>query len=676
MPEQSTLSPNERQLSAALELDPPGTPTRRVPPGVLVFVAALVSVHLLGLSLHPFTGKAHALFSDTMQNASGLFAALAAFVASRRLGGRQRWVWLMVGCAILVNEAANIGGDILTVLDAHGNNFLGNFLQFFPIVAFPFAIVGTAALVSTYIRVSRLRTTFDAFIATAAVFMVAWVLLLKTIVHGSGGDPSDILPPMADVLYAVLIMFVAVRARREFRAPLLLIIAGQLCNTLTDVVLSFLHIQGHYVTGSLLEVGWTISFVLIGMAALYARPIPEDMRNNQPVTQLVFAIVPYLAVCIGAIAATYAEITQGHMDGFLTWTSITLMILLSVRQYLALRENQRLTDTLEMRSQALRENEERFRKLVSHSSDIIAVVDREGTIRYITPAVERLLQLQVTDMLDRPLVDFVHPADAKSLTHHLMRVSGSKRDRVKTLVFRIRDGSMGWHVFEATSTNMLNEDGVRGIVLNTRDITERHALESELRYQAFHDPLTHLANRALLHDRLTHAVDRQARHQEEVALILVDLDDFKEVNDTWGHAAGDEVLCEIARRMIQCLRESDTGSRLGGDEFALLLEGGDTKLPIAEVTQRVLRSIEQPLRIDGSEVIIRASAGITISEGGVSAGDLMRQADAAMYQAKARGKGQYAIFSDSPLAPAQPLRKPPVKPGAVVGTGRRRSTRT
>ena len=183
------------------------------------------------------------------------------------------------------------------------------------------------------------------------------------------------------------------------------------------------------------------------------------------------------------------------------------------------------------------------------------------------------------------------------------------------------------------------------------DITERRRLEDELRHQAFHDSLTGLANRALFADRLGHALER--RTEGFVGVLFFDVDDFKLVNDGLGHAAGDALLIEVARRLGELLRGGDTAARLGGDEFAVLLEQ-TTELEATNVADHIVSSFQAPFAVAGHQVSSRASIGISLGQPGSDATALLREADAAMYTAKGRGKGVWQVFD-----PSAGRRRPP-----------------
>jgi diguanylate cyclase (GGDEF)-like protein/PAS domain S-box-containing protein len=293
-----------------------------------------------------------------------------------------------------------------------------------------------------------------------------------------------------------------------------------------------------------------------------------------------------------------------------------------------------------------RQSEARFRSLVAHSSDLITVLAADGTVTYQSPSIERLLGYKVGEIegmrFDRLLSDGDRPRLARMLTG---LPDAAPETHAIECSLRHRDGT--WLQFEVQQTNLLHDEHVRGIVLNSRDVSEQKAFEDQLAHQAFHDPVTNLANRALFADRVQHALTRMERGGPSVGVIFVDLDDFKTVNDSLGHAAGDVVLREVASRLEATVRPTDTVARFGGDEFAVLLDGVVDTQEAADVAARVLRSLERHLEIDGKEVFPRASVGICMTDRDrtvPAAEELLRNADVAMYMAKRDSKGGYRIF--------------------------------
>jgi diguanylate cyclase (GGDEF)-like protein len=193
--------------------------------------------------------------------------------------------------------------------------------------------------------------------------------------------------------------------------------------------------------------------------------------------------------------------------------------------------------------------------------------------------------------------------------------------------------------------NLLGDPDVQGVVVNLHDITERKQAEDALSYQAFHDALTGLANRALFHDRVEHALQRDARQGADSVVIYIDLDGFKTVNDSLGHEAGDHLIREVAARLSTAVRGSDTVARLGGDEFAILLEHNDRPLDEAVVVaERVLEVLCMPVQLGDNLLSISASLGIAAADRDSTSSSLLRNADIAMYRAKIGGRGRWVVF--------------------------------
>jgi diguanylate cyclase (GGDEF)-like protein/PAS domain S-box-containing protein len=297
-----------------------------------------------------------------------------------------------------------------------------------------------------------------------------------------------------------------------------------------------------------------------------------------------------------------------------------------------------------------RKSEARFRSLVAHSSDLITVLDAHGTVTYQSPSIERVLGYRAYEIEGTEFVRLLGEADRARLRGILAGVGesyagGGSETHVIDCTLQHRDGT--WLQFEVQHTDLLQDEHVRGIVLNSRDVSERKAFEDQLAHQAFHDPVTNLANRALFADRVRQSVHRSARGGPAIGVMFIDLDDFKTVNDSLGHAAGDQVLQEVARRLLTQIRGGDTVARFGGDEFAVLLDGIDSSSEAAEVAGRILQALEATFEVEGKPVFPRASIGICLAgdEIGYSdTEDLLRNADVAMYMAKRDNKGGYRLF--------------------------------
>jgi diguanylate cyclase (GGDEF)-like protein/PAS domain S-box-containing protein len=300
----------------------------------------------------------------------------------------------------------------------------------------------------------------------------------------------------------------------------------------------------------------------------------------------------------------------------------------------------RRRERAETEERVLRDSEERLRVLQAHSSDMVTVISPDTTVLYQAGSVEATLGRRAHELLGARLVECVHPDDVPSLMRLCETADGARQE------LRLRRSDDTYCACEAMATSLLDHPSWGGIVLNIRDVSERKALEGRLRHQAFHDGLTGLANRALFTDRLEHALTRAQRTEETIAVLLIDLDDFKSVNDTLGHAIGDVLLREVAGRLRDSIRSADTIARLGGDEFAVILEAcGDSDGNGEQAAMRILDALDEPVELAGRALNVAASIGVARAEpGGCAAEQLVRDADVAMYSAKAAGKGGWTAY--------------------------------
>lgn len=293
-----------------------------------------------------------------------------------------------------------------------------------------------------------------------------------------------------------------------------------------------------------------------------------------------------------------------------------------------------------------KKSERRFRALVQSSSDVITIVDRDLRVIYQSPAMDRVFGYKADELVGRPLLQLIHSEDVRRITHAL--TTGLTRPGVLPLLkCRVLHRDGGWRHTESAVTNLLDDTDVNGIILNTRDVSERKQAEDELAHRALHDALTGLPNRVLLADRLQMSLSRLRRSSATLAVLFLDLDGFKTINDGLGHDTGDRLLIEVAKRLTADLRTSDTAARFGGDEFVVLCEEIRDEAEALAIAERVANSILEPVVIDGRELFITTSVGIAIARNPeVTAEELIRDADAAMYRAKGAGRGRCELFDE------------------------------
>lgn len=319
----------------------------------------------------------------------------------------------------------------------------------------------------------------------------------------------------------------------------------------------------------------------------------------------------------------------------------------------------RNADLANAEQRALQQSEERFRTLTDKSSDIIAIVNPEGSVLYLSNSIENVLGYPRDVWDGHKIFDMIHPDDAPVIAELLRSVS-AKRDAKTTSEFRCRHANGNWLYMEVNARNDLATQNVGGVVINAKDITERKRAEEKLQHDASHDPLTGLPNRTLLWDRLQRAVNR-ARRQEDYrfALLFIDLDRFKVVNDSLGHLAGDRLIIDVSLRLAQSVRQTlpepqkraagdDTIARIGGDEFTVLIEEIRDPADAIRVAERISSRLEMPFIVSGVEVFTSASIGITISSRAyTSADEVLRDADIAMYRAKSNGGARFEVFDSA-----------------------------
>src|ERR687892_161075 len=389
----------------------------------------------------------------------------------------------------------------------------------------------------------RVRQVLDGLMIAASLLLASWVLVLSPVFRAGGenfvSQAISLAYPIGDVVVGTIVLVMLARARRGSGTrgiPLGLLGSGLVAWAVSDSGFVYLTATESYASGALIDAGWFLGYVLILVAARKPTATPVDEEEAHAGIDRVGMFLPYVAV-VGALAvSTVAQLQQGLLGLFVSWVRSFIILALVGRQVLSLLENLSLARHLESRvverTAELRASEQRFQALVQHSSEVVILVDRDGKVEYVSESMSRVFGYSEAYLLDNPAVS--------------------------------------------------------GLVLNTRDISERRELEDQLSHQAFHDSLTSLANRALFKDRVEHALQRTRRHTPSVAVLFLDLDGFKEVNDSLGHAAGDRLLIQVGQRLGTCVRPSDTVARFGGDEFAVLVEDASDDLDLAAVAERIL----------------------------------------------------------------------------------------
>ena len=396
-------------------------------------------------------------------------------------------------------------------------------------------------------------------------------------------------------------------------------------------------------------------------------PIPIRQVEGREWWLWGFAVAVTLVLTLGILSLTFPGFRLSMDDSYShilkEWVrGLAALVLLfdiyTVYQHLQLQRIRR----------RLIERERLFHLITENAADMIAVVDAHGKRLYNSPAYEKILGYSPDELAATSSIEQIHPDDRARVLDAAQKahLTGCG-DRLE---YRIRHKDGSWRVLESTSSAIPGSDGkTEGLVIVNRDITDRKRAEALLEHRAFHDGLTSLPNRALFLDRLQRAISVSQRHSDfKFAVLLIDIDEFKMFNDSLGHATGDELLIQIARRLTACLRGADTVSRglngiaqyagdhtlarPGGDEFVVLAAELRDPSDAIRMSERIQERIHAPFALNGREVVISASIGIVFSGRSTTAEDILRDAEIAMYRAKHAGKARCEVFDNAMQADA------------------------
>jgi diguanylate cyclase (GGDEF)-like protein/PAS domain S-box-containing protein len=568
---------------------------------------------------------------------------LLALAAGRRSADpRASRAWFVIAAAMLVQAAIDTTWGLFELrlgFVPPGASALRSAL------CWPLLLLGTVLFPRGRRTVAdAARFSLDAGIAIGSVLMVTWHFVLRPMLAGldtgTAQDPLTLVATTLDVVALVTAVSLILQEPGPTlrRSSWWLAMALLMCFIAANAS-SALALQLGYGVHEIAAVGRLAGALMLLLCAQCGH---RDAHVPLEASRLRarFSVLPYVALLMGygllfGIAARqHADLVQ------LVGVASVVLVLLVVRQALAVRENQKLR----LRKVA-KESESRFQSLIRHASDVFLIVEPDAHLRFVSPASRRIFGTAPDVLLGTSLYELVAADDRPvldALLEQTLRTLPTQASPSATLRMRGREGT--WIRTEVLATNLVKDPNVQGMVVTVRDITERAILEEHLRHQALHDPLTGLANRALFRDRVSHALARAHRSRERIAVVFLDLDDFKEINDSLGHAAGDAVIVQMGSRLRLTLRESDTAGRLGGDEFAILLENVRDEQELMEIARRLSETLARPMLVEGREVDLRASIGIAEAQPGESAEDLLRNADVAMYHAKSSGKRCIVLF--------------------------------
>ncbi|MBS0613152.1 MAG: EAL domain-containing protein [Proteobacteria bacterium] len=613
----------------------------RLLPSLAVYVAAGVLLMLTGIGDAGFSHY-FALLSDAPASVAAVI--ITAIVARREPPGPSRTAWLLLTATILLY---GVGSLISMVSWLRGIDPFPGIADIFFLAFFPVLFCS----VFYFIRAAAGRVPWFQLCLDAAIFMVGfgaffWFLVIRPT---TSNTQMDVIKQSLSQIYlalnciALLLLGVPVLssgARPGARRVPLLLLAGFAIMFLGDIIWSLMKIRGLYLPGGLQDVlylVWYLPIALAGREQLRKAATPAAAAS--PGDDTVAQMLPYVAMLTSLVVLVY--LARADMSGpviVMMMIVFTLTVLVIARQAMVLREQAQVRERI-----AAQRVEDLYASLIANASDAIMIVSAAGELKFASPASERTLGLRPEDAAGRNLLQLWAGEDAERLRMFLAEVAASSAGMVGPVELRIERDRVRF-VLEIVGSNLTRDSAVQGLALNFRDISERKSLEEQLRQLAFHDPLTLLANRNLFRDRVQHALAIAQRDGTEVTVMFLDLDNFKNVNDSLGHDVGDRLLQAVAQRLVKTTRPTDTVSRLGGDEFAVLLEAVATREEVESLAGALIRALDESFSLGEARVKVATSIGIASSRSAADAEELLSNADIAMYHAKSAGKGCYVLF--------------------------------
>ncbi len=506
---------------------------------------------------------------------------------------RRAWGFLAVSLALY------FGGTSICVYSwLHGVDPFPGPADFCYVAFYPFFLIAIGFMIrAAALEVRWTQFLLDAVILVAGFGALFWFLIIRP---AQASTEIDVLKNTLSQTYIALncimvlalgMLVLAGGGNQANRSVPLLLSVGFITMLLADVMWSVAKITGRYLSGDLQDVLYMACYLPMALAGR------EQMRVNATgsgwnVSKSMAQALPYAAMV--AALLVLVSLTHGDLSNPATLMTIVvfgLALLVMVRQALSLRE-----DALVRERRAARLVEERYASLIANASDVIMTVGVDGALMFASPAAERTFGLRPDQLTGRNLLEVWSGDDGERLKAFLGEVAASSGAPVGPMEVGIERGRDRL-VLEVVGSNLTNDPAVQGLALNFRDISERKVLEEQLRQLAFHDPLTLLANRSLFRDRVQHSLTLAQRGHQQVAVMFLDLDNFKNVNDSLGHDAGDRLLQAVAQRLVKSTRSSDTVARLGGDEFAILLEGIGPNAEVEKLAAALIEELDQPFAL-------------------------------------------------------------------------------
>ena len=484
---------------------------------------------------------------------------------------------------------------------------------------------------------------FDIFLVMTVYSTFFWYLLIKPVIENNTaadfGVALSLFYPLVDLALLFFIVVYFFNGKRVFhRNTSLFLIVGILVQITADIGFMLLKNSDAYTSGSWVDPLFILGILLIGYTGLLQQETPNQENQELLVDESggnLRMLFPYVYVSILFIymiinASTVNEVTVG--------AGLTIVIIIA-RQLIVLNENKRLLGKYETQTKDLLLSEERYKSLFSNHPDAVFSLDLKGHVISVNKKGEELAGVPREKLLSRSVMPFIDDEHKEQVRENFYKTRNGSSQHYQ---FTITNSSGRLLYIRVTHIPIMVKEELVGVFAIAQDITQNKLNEQRIHYLAYHDPLTNLSNRTHFEEHLADRIKHSDPAQDLFAVLFLDLNDFKLINDTYGHAFGDELLSQIGQRIHATIDNDEYGARLGGDEFTLLLTRPASRLDIDERIRRLKSDLSRPYLIKGRKLYCIPSIGCAVyPDDGTSSHVLLDHADTAMYAKKRTHKNMH-----------------------------------
>jgi diguanylate cyclase (GGDEF)-like protein/PAS domain S-box-containing protein len=595
--------------------------------------------------------------ANIFQTMAPIIGFILLFITYKKIEASEKGFWLFIGLGTLCYALNMIIWSYYEIILKRPNTFyLGTIVSFSLMYLFYLtAILRKICKGRSFYK--GFHSVLDALIVMSALATISYNFVINPVLHYSyknslGLALAYMFSPILDLilLFGVLYLYFT-SAEVLYYKVYMLLSWGMFMLLLADSGYLLLLLKGTYHTGSFYDPLWSLSYIAVGIAGIYALHIKQSNIQNAKINSKmsIFNLSsPYILVI------TFIAVQLIYSHGSITIGMIITSMLIIIKQFLVIIDNKNLLqdisvlnyeleDKVKRRTRELEESQQRYKSLFEQSSASIYSLDLEGKITSINSACEKLSGYSSAELLGNSVFDLLDRKSKELSLSYFSRVidAGPQNFEIPFTTKHKSKLELDITFIPIKVDNMVI--GTYGIV---KDITENKKSRQRIHHMAFHDSLTGLPNRRLFQSTLEELVSDLKNTSLKAAVMYIDLDRFKGVNDTLGHETGDQLLVAVSNRLKNCLRNTDLIARQGGDEFTVLLPNLISKADAVIVAEKIINALNEPILINEQELAVSSSIGIAIfPEDGKDSVTLMKNADAAMYRVKEEGKNNYLLYT-------------------------------